>query len=48
MKRHKSHSTVVNFKLCPAARIKVYNNIWIFYISIKKIRSSYIIYLYIY
>ena len=27
MKRHKSHSTVVNFKLCPAARIKVYNNI---------------------
>ena len=27
MRRHKSHSTVVNFKLCPAGRIKVYNNI---------------------
>jgi hypothetical protein len=27
MRRHKSHSTVVNFKLCPAAKIKVYNNI---------------------
>ena len=27
MRRHKKHSTVVNFKLCPAGRIKVYNNI---------------------
>ena len=27
MRRHKRHSTVVNFKLCPAGRIKVYNNI---------------------
>ncbi len=27
MRRHKSHSTVVNFKLCPAAKIKVYSNL---------------------
>jgi len=27
MRRHKSHSTIVNFKLCPVAKIKVYNNI---------------------
>ena len=27
MRRHKRYSTVVNFKLCPAGRIKVYNNI---------------------